>query len=437
MAKCLRYGFRAAGLLALLVSAILANGCASTKPEVTKRFVSINPPVDGQDVSVKVFVTSIPGSSRSIKISDLSDQGQASFIEELAKHAKSGGDLVSLLGQPILPAKSASGEEDRTVFQRRLVISVENISQREGDRLADFHFFMGLDENAAKFVSWDQFATRYETVNLGILKLTQGTEIGAEIGLAPPQISEVSALGLSAKRTRNLEEAVSLTQRYVTTGTLTPGEISLLQQGAMGIDLTGNLVMDITVDVADSPNVTQLTSFSPLFDNDAVVPPDKVSIASVLVHAPAKVEGPVFVTPRYSAVTRRIESGVETYNEGDDVVTPVKSSGALKPVELVGVDDLKVSAWQLVDDRCRILHMLNRRGTKPDVILFSSFESAESFLFWLSKSRALQVRGRDLLLPDATNLARKLTDSDISKLSVSISPLNWALPVGQPCASVL
>jgi hypothetical protein len=116
--------------------AILLSGCLT--PKITRRYESkelttATNPTYGP--SLTAFATDVPVATPQTTLVSLSDGGQAALIRELGAKAADADDLIRLLGTPILGPKVPQGTVDLTVFERRVVLSVENRSTKPGDRL--------------------------------------------------------------------------------------------------------------------------------------------------------------------------------------------------------------------------------------------------------------------------------------------------------------
>src|SRR5205823_397595 len=170
-------------------------------------------------------------------------------------------------------------------------------------------------------------------------------------------------------------------------GSLQPDMARLIQEGAFGMDLTGNVAIDFTISVGDVFQHTPMDVFlfSGLF-NDAGGPnsEDLVTVDRQTV---------VFVSPRFckpvqanaelDVTIRSVTKGGETLIEGDDEVSfqhVIQNS----KLELVPAEALRFSTWLLVDARNQPVHVRKPSGN-PDSepIQFASFDEANEFLLYL------------------------------------------------------
>jgi hypothetical protein len=141
-------------------------------------------------------------------------------------------------------------------------------------------------ENRATFVSWDKFATQYQTVDLGSLSYTQNREIDISLTANAPQ--GLASAEVAAKNANALQEQLMLRQRFITiTGSLTANEADLIQQGAPRIDLAGNVALDVTIVVPAQKADVTVTDFGDLADeNGNLTDPAKLNVADRVITTP-------------------------------------------------------------------------------------------------------------------------------------------------------
>lgn len=442
-------GLRAIALPVAVLAAVATAACApaSPRPELLRRFASYELADTSGLVDVSVFSTAAPGEASAPSLLQLSKSAQSELIESLAAKTATLDRFLRALADPVPSSPPDPGSLDRTRFRRRLVVSVENRAAgplslprpgggwttRPGSRLSRIRVAVGIDRGTGRFVAWNRFASRHESVDLGRLRLRRGLEggLGLEAEAAPLPRPLRSADATVGGETTLDEEAV-LRDRYLWTGTLRPDSMILLQQGVVGVDLTGNSVLEVEIDLADAPPVT-LHRFGGLFDAAGRArPPDSVTVeARRLVHAPALPDGLVG-SLRFEAVTRTIlpGGGEATLTEGDDRVRYLRTRAEGAPVTLIAGEDVRASVWEIVAPGCeRILHLGGAGDRTGGVLHFGRPGEARRFLRWLRSSESAVVAGRRLRLgPDAPLRAR-----DVASLRVRLLPLNWDPGLGPGC----
>lgn len=400
-------------------------------------------------VDVTVFSGPADEAVGSIRLAELSASAQAELIEAVADPTTSADALLGTLGRPLGGAAasgSAAGTRDRTRFRRRLVISAENHATgpvrsdaatwrvAPAARIGRLRVALGLDSATARFTGWDRYASRYETVDLGEMTSTRRRTLGLDLNAADHVFGDgLDRARLDAASTSILDEELPLRRRYVSTGALRPDSLVLLQEGAVGIDLTGNSVVEVEIDLVDAPSPARTFGFEGMFDGQgAPRRPDSVRVLpGEVVHAP-RGTGDVVAELRYDAVVRTVRpgSGDATWAEGDDHARFLVESASAGEVVLVPGRETRASVWQLATPGCRaLLHVESATRGLPAVVQLASAGEAFELLRWLRAARVSEVGGRRLRLGPEVDLGAAAID----RLAVRLVPLNWELTEGGGC----
>jgi hypothetical protein len=385
----------------------------------------IEPPV------LTVFATGVPASSAQTALANLSPGGQASLIAAVSKDTSAPAALLQALAEPIERPPSPHRFVDRTIIERRIVLSIENLSQEPADRIhrASIHLEASKAGTPSvlpvSFLGWNQFITRYETVHIGSMRSVRSAEFSAEIKGGPPQVGTV---GAGAKIGAALEEAMVLQRRYVQAmGVLTPERATLIQQGAFGADLMGNVIVDLQLRVGDPsrPWSTDVFSFSNLFDKEGrPQPADRVKLERQTVQFPANACAPIMASAQLVATIRHVRGGQHTIMEGDDKAVYQTVTGQAQTFELVPKEALRFTVWWLQDEKMHPVHIGLNGGAAREVLQFDRFEAAEAFLKYLEMNPTPgKVRERTLWLGKDTPSA--LSPADVGRLVVWPQRLNW------------
>jgi hypothetical protein len=429
MTPMMNHQAKLAMMLVLTVAVMMLTSC--TSPQITRRYASATLPDEptGHDVvTLSLFAMDVPVASAQTTLLSLGERAQAALIRELSAKVNDAPSLLHALASPIAKPASQQGILDRTVVDRRVVMSIDNRAFSPATRIHKAATILSLKETTADFTRWSQFATKYQTVNLGSVKFTQASEFSLGVKAALPQIPASPEVTGSATATRSLEENLNINQRFVeATGVLTAKEARLVQEGASGIDLTGNMIVDLTVSVAsaDDHGEADIFTFTKLFDGSGkpsapgAIEMDRKKVIYVL----PRVCKPVEATAVLEATVRKALRGHRTIIEGDDKALYEQVTTTSPPFELVPAQALRFSVWYLVDSRNNPIHLQKDTPPKSEVLQFESWDEANEFLRYL---RALpgdspfSVKSRALLLRD-----KPLRKSDLQGLQAEIQRLNW------------
>jgi hypothetical protein len=400
-----------AGLLVCTACSLHPHEQYTLRYKTTPTIVDPDPDAN-KTAKVSAFVLDVPEGASGKTLSDLPERAQAAAIKAIgASPRTSTKDLLAAIGSPIGKKQKKTGDEDQSVFKKRIVLALVSLTTTApADRFTFAKLslvFPELPETQAKFVSWDKFATQYQTVDLGSLSYTQNRELDLKLTAQAPH----GAGGEVDSKTANaLQEQAKLSQRYTTiTGSLTPNEADLIQQGAPGIDLAGNISVDMTIKVPANKDAYTITDFGELFaeggkPTDPVTPTDpaKLSVSSHSITAPKNQCRDIMADLTLNYVLRHVVEGAGTITESDDVVE--FRIGTLSPVSvtLVPADELKVPTWNLrLNDRILSLERVPgaEGNLKTQPITFDSYDNGKQFLLWLIKTKPHAIGGRRLMFP--------------------------------------
>jgi hypothetical protein len=429
--------------LTLVAAVMLSTSC--TSPQLTRRYAAAEfPPGEtaSTEVALSLFAMDVPAASTQTTVLSLGERAQAALIKELSTKVTDARALLNALASPITKPTPPERVIDRTIVDRRVIMSIDNQSLRPSTRIHKATIILSLETPAgatssvtpAAFKSWSQFTTKYQTVNLGSVTFTQGNEVGLGVKAAPPQIPTLEGTG-QVRATRNMEESLSIHPRYVeTTGVLTPKEARLVQEGAFGIDLSGNMIVDVTISVgspaAGDHDFIDIFTFARLFDPTGKPnPAGTIEIdTQTIKFVKATACQPVQAKAELRATLRQVQGGDQTLMEGDDkalypqIIATMQHQDKERGFELVPAEALRVSVWYIANARPSRLHVTRASGHE-EALFFGSFDEANEFLLYL---RALPgnslppVGGRPLSLDE-----KPLSKHELQGLQVERQRLNW------------
>ncbi|SDX54391.1 hypothetical protein [Nitrosomonas oligotropha] len=388
--------------LLILLAILLLTSC-STKlisryksMEMTSRLPG-NPPL----VQVSAFSMTSATSEDKPAILQLSAEGQAALITEIAKTEKSSIGLFQRLASGF-DSDSPSDVVDRTQYKVRIVFSTQKTEIVTGlaDRISQLQLKLDKLPDSFQFKHWNKFETEYGQVDLGKIGLKKATTFTAK---ANPSFGGASTGEIGVTNSKELNEEVTLRQRFITnTGVLDKNTATLFQEGVTGIDLAGNIAIDVTVEV--NPNQVETFStvrFESLKDDKGYKAANQLSMIRTTIKAPESsvlnnLKNGVLVNLTGSYIFRHVRKGDQTIAEGDDEVEFIRGNIAVIPKEII-----ILSKEQLERTRYRyFIHPMGSPGKNlsidlpenPDQSLeFATFREADQFLGWLRNTRSTKI----------------------------------------------
>lgn len=397
---------------------------SSTSPEQAERKLTIQGDgaetiqpaalLDGSYV-ITGFSAPVPPSAASAPfISKLSDHGQAQLIEQVGASAQNADELTaSLLKLGEKPAKACNYGPLR--MERRLVLSLAGRHAAPASRFDSMAYVFELkDAQGVQFTTWNRFDTQHETVALGTTRMKQSQNAGwtdfdsekttaAATAIAPAK-ELFSSLNLTASQSRELEETIASARRFTPiTGTLSGKSAALVQQGAVGMDLFGNMTADFTIELKPGTkadpviNRQWLYTAAGLFDAGKPQPKVAGTTVSRCERTYAWSIEPIKATLTAAGVLRQVGKGGETVIEGDDEAsyTKIEAKDAAI-IELVDSASLIVEFYTIrrahpAYDRYNLYNL-----TQEEDIQLPTLDEARNWVKWLRQTGNTELKGTKL-----------------------------------------
>jgi len=399
---------------------------ACTSPQLFRRYASATATTASapdQHARLSAFVLADATDLAPPFVLQLDAPGQGSFIKAISDRTDDADEFTTTLWLGRDAAETAARTPDRTRFRKRIVLTVERAENLPAaDRLEKLAIRLSAPAHTG-FVSWDKFATQYETIDLGKLTFqgTRGVEAGLDAGPLPGVRTPVSGT-LAYKQSRDLKEELSVRPRCVTmSGALSATEARLYQESLPGIDLAGNATLDLVLEAAAAPQPQAVLRVGALRQHDGWVTDSKlVSVEREFIRYPAQVT-PItcWLSGDYQA--REVTRNGHTWAEGDDAVRLVRGRFADQELELVSADELAMRVWAIQTPDNDLLYL-----DPVGVVEFASYREAALFLGWLRATQPTAVGG--YVLRSGGQAGPAVTAELIPLLQVAVRQINVARP---------
>ncbi len=378
------------------------SSCSNFSGHLTKRYKSIevikNDSIIKNRIDVNAYVIEEKKGERSESktIFDLSPDAQAVLISELAKKDTTTDAFISGLTRS-LSSKSSDATKiaDYSQFETRIVVSIRNKSHMPADRIAKINVTLDIGNNGIKFLSCDRLITEYQTLDLGKLNYsnTQSGELAGKSLIEAGREDAIKGEGAGEGKlsaSRSFSEEILLKQRMVAlNAAITQDKLSLYQEGISGIDLTGNILADITLGVKNL-KVEKIYSFRELVRNGVKNNSGDVKVNEKFVIYPNIIKD-LKATITFDADFREVSKKHQTISESDDMVKlyygTVKDT--TNKVVIIPIREMKPNLWKLTDTLstdCKKgipIQIKNTTTLASGDLLFDSSDEAKNFLAWL------------------------------------------------------
>jgi hypothetical protein len=411
-------------------------------------------------------------------ISQLTPDGQAALISKLAEWAKSPDELYQALAASEKGRGGSEGTIDKTVFNKRLVFSVEKEPPGKeednltpADRISELKVILELPGKGPKeekpketvkgknekeeikeirpdaiFADWDKFDTRWGTVDLGTLQRTQHTTVGANLNVGPAAQVKVPVEGsANISRDTSIDEKINLGQRFIAmNGAIKDDNKTavLFQESQVGLDLAGNFIVDFTITIKNGKHSGII--IPGVFEKDGKpLKPEEVRIDFGNLIYP-KNSTPVDCDLEYNYTVRHVRQ-LPLYDRYDRelaeglhrvVFLKGKSKKSIK-VELISKKELRAVIYQIgLKGQNRPLYLGREvgdgtaqqqdkiKGAKEIIgknpLRFVKLDDAKKFLAWLKESKSATIGKYKIYIDDRTDIKK----GNIKNLRIYSKPLN-------------
>jgi len=402
--------------IAILLCGYLLSSCGNTA-KLTRRYQSVhyyqysNDSIK-YDIGVNGFAFEPEGSKQPSEknVFDLSPQGQKELIKVLGDKGSKPDDFLNRLPRTLTTQKKDPvAIADHTKFSKRLVFSVQNLSVCEADRISKVSITLRISDPNIRIVSFDKLLTKYESVDVGKTNFSNTTNLGisgnAVAGL-PADTSASAAAGqpgfgygisANASDSRTYAEEVRLKQRFVSlSGYVTPNSVNLYEESVSGIDLSGNIIADISLEYRNN-NATKLVyEFNDLIKDNVYAKPDSVGISEQYILSP-NLQNDIRMSFEYTGTLRHVITGDQSISESDDDILLRRGTAMGRDsITIIPKVELDAKIWEIAKGG-DILQISSPLANPFGNLFFDSFEQAKQFLFWLKKSKQQVLAGTGFL----------------------------------------
>lgn len=341
-------------------------------------------------------------------IFDLSPKGQSQLIQALSRQDSSSSSLISSLSSPLQPDKKVTNFEilDYTKIDKRFIVSIRNNSYWPANRIAKIKINLEIiPDSTLVFSGCDKLATEFESIDLGKLNYSRNNSFEVSGNGSIGNNSELTTTGSNSSKTigsnaglgidgtastnNTFSEEVALKQRYVVlNAALDEKNLSLYQESISGIDLTGNIIADVSL---QAKNIKALTthSFSGIFKKNDLNDAGSLIVSEKVIMMPNFDSDTVLLKLSYKTDFREVRirrffKGHKTISESDDKVNIYRWNVDTAQIVLLPINDIKPKIWSLSSkDGSQTVRIENPASSDKGDLLFSSYKDAQEFLFWL------------------------------------------------------
>jgi hypothetical protein len=370
---------------ACLILLVMASGCTSLKRFRSATYVGR----DDSLVDMALFGATLARSGPETagkNLWDLSASAQTQLIQILNERYPDNEQFTGALNREYL-AEGPANPVDYTGMDLRMVFTISRQRNYAGigpgkglfspaDRIEQVKFTLRIPpEYNLSFTGWNRYTTEYGEIEIADVSFSRSLDLEADYS------GEMA--GMVAKGALRRTEEQQVRSRYLKlNGSISGQQIEIEEEGTRGIDLTGNVIADVSLQFEGFPERITI----PLFSGPEGSPAPEVSalrFIDVLVPRMENVPEAIMGTLEMEYVYRHVRSGWKTFQEWDDRVAYYQGR-VEKQIPLFKKQEYLPSFYCLGTDLDTKQSVKIRTGTGQEYPLqFRNYHEAARFYEWL------------------------------------------------------
>ncbi len=370
---------------ASLILFVIASGCTSLKRFRSATYMGR----DDSLVDMALFGATLARSGPETpgkNLWDLSASAQTQLIQILNERYPDNEQFTGELNREYL-AEGPVSPVDYTSMDLLMVFTISRQKDYAGigpgkglfspaDRIEQVRFTLRIPpEYNLSFTGWNRYATEYGEIEIADVSFSRSLELDAELS------GDVADAGAKGAFSRSEEQQVR--SRYLKlNGSISGQRIEIEEEGATGIDLTGNVIADVSLRFEGFPERVTI----PLFSGPVWSPVPEVSslrFTDVIVPRMEDVPEAIMGTLELEYIYRHVRSGWKTFQEWDDRVAYYQGR-IKKQIPLFKKQQYLPALYCLGTDAGGKETVKIRTGTGQEYPLqFRNYREAARFFEWL------------------------------------------------------
>jgi hypothetical protein len=386
--------------LLLILGIILTSSCTTLK-----RYNSIDQSVtDNNLAGIDLFGFRLSESkpeSGNKTLWDLSADAQSQFIKILNTRYPDNEEFLEAMSFEYLREDTQVLPENFVSKDLRMIFSISKkrdygnknnpsrIELSPADRIEYLKITLSIpDDSGVRFTGWNIFTTEYGSVDIADVSFSRSLEIDASGLLSANNKGSGGELTAGGKSTATKREDQEIKYRYLKlNGRINNYEIEMEEEGTREIDLTGNVMADISLQFDKFPEM--ITDFIGLKDSTGRYNiSDKIVIqqSEAVIPRMENVKDTVYADLVMDYVFRNVVRGQKTFPEWDDRVKYYKGSVS-KKIPLFTSGDYVPDFYCIETDQdpgVRNTIKMTAPFRKEYSLIFRTYKDAYAFCEWLA-----------------------------------------------------
>lgn len=264
---------------------------------------------------------------------DLSVDAQSQFIKILNSRYPDNEMFISSLNNEYIKGQDEALQDDYTDKDLKLIFSVSKkrgylknstfsgIKLSPADRIEYLRISLEIpEETNLRFTGWNIYTTEYGSVDIADVSFNRSLDLGASASLSKGKASAGGASSVDGNSSISLKENQAVKYRYLKlNGRISEKKIEMEEEGTRDIDLTGNILADVSLEFEKFPEV--LTLISGIKDSTGKFnDPGRLILhySDFVVPYHINAEDTIKAIIRMDFIYRNVGGGKRTFQEWDD-----------------------------------------------------------------------------------------------------------------------
>lgn len=374
--------------LSVLILLFFFSGCTSVKRFKSASYkAQDNTLVDMDLFGSRLSMDGIESSVRNLW--ELSASAQTQLIQILNERYPDNEQFIRGLSNQYLTNEDVAsldftGKKLRMVFTISKSRDYSVLNDASGrfspaDRIEYLKFNLEVPEKYnLRFKEWNRYSTEYGEIEIADVSFSRSFDLDVE-----GRMVQKNDAGGKGSLSRNEQQEVR--SRYLKlNGSISDRHIGVEEEGTREIDLTGNVIADVSMEFEGFPE--RLTI--PLFTRDVKDGAGEATVASlrfvdILVPRIEEIPDTIRAILQMEYIYRHVQTGWKTYQEWDDRVE-YYSGSVMKEVSLFTKKDYLPTIYTIGTEAGGRTTMKVRSRTGTDYPLqFKNYSDAGRFMEWL------------------------------------------------------
>jgi len=349
---------------------------------------------------------------------DLSADAQSQFVKILNSRFPDNDMFLNSLSFEYFKSPEEVSTDDYSNRDLRMIFSVSrkrNYSEKDpvsgiditaADRIEYLKISLKLLDSCVMFTGWNMYSTEYGSIDIADISFSRTLDINASATLSAKQDNAGGAVSAGGNSSVSRKEDQAIKQRYLKlNGRLNRTKIEIEEEGTREIDLTGNIMADVSLGYNTFPET--LTRIGGLKDSlGGFNTPDELFLEHSLVFIPAieDIKDTIYAVLEMDFVYRNVVGGSKTFPEWDDRVKYYEGR-VKKSIPLFTARDYVPDFYcigSVNEDKTRDLIKVKTSAGIIYELKFKTYSEAAAFYAWLmdflvkneSPGKILKIEGQ-------------------------------------------